>query len=217
MFCCSGRFCTFRLRWHPSSKWQCVFQQKDRIYGSSNKLMLEPQSHEQRNENKTSEAFHGQAATFIIAWADTNYCSKIPALALAGLQPWLEISLLCSCWVDGYSGRWWVLIVHAKYKNINNKSIFSNVFTKIKLVFNTAAVHFFVLLNIILWYFPDSEMLWSKELLWQCISNLFHSRVRGKNIINIFFSFTLFWYPCTQQFFAPQKNNLNKLQCQRNL
>lgn len=65
--------------------------------------MLEPQSQEQRNENKTSEAFHGQAATFIIAWADTNYSSKIPALDLPGLQPLLEISLLCR-WMGTQAG-----------------------------------------------------------------------------------------------------------------
>lgn len=58
--------------------------------------MLEPQSYGQRDENKTSEAFHGRAATFIIAWADTNCCSKIPALDLPEFQPLLEISLPCS-------------------------------------------------------------------------------------------------------------------------
>lgn len=75
--------------------------------------MLEPQSHEQRNENKTSEAFHGQAATFIIAWADTNYCSKIPALDLPGFQPLLEI--LCRWQIDGWILRQ-VMGIDSTYK-----------------------------------------------------------------------------------------------------
>lgn len=58
--------------------------------------MLEPQSHGQRKENKISEAFHGRAATFIIAWADTNLCSKILGLDLQEFQALLEIILLCS-------------------------------------------------------------------------------------------------------------------------